>query len=72
MYRKNFFQPLPEPDLNVDAAKVDSLVLIPTYNEKENIAAVIDAVMRLPRSFNLLVIDDGSPDGTAAIVREKM
>lgn len=72
MYRKNFFQPLPEPDLNVDAAKVDSLVLIPTYNEKENITAVIDAVMRLPRSFNLLVIDDGSPDGTAAIVREKM
>ena len=50
----------------------DSLVLIPTYNERENIAAIIDAVRALPRSFDILVIDDGSPDGTAAIVREKM
>lgn len=50
----------------------DSLVLIPTYNEKENIAAIIDAVQNLPRRFDILVIDDGSPDGTADIVREKM
>ncbi len=50
----------------------DSLVLIPTYNERENIAAIIDAVRALPRSFDILVIDDGSPDGTAAIVKEKM
>ena len=72
MYPNSLLYPLPDPDLNVDPAKVDSIVLIPTYNEKENIAAIIDAVMRLPRSFNVLVIDDGSPDGTATIVREKM
>lgn len=50
----------------------ESLVLIPTYNEKENIAAIIDAVMGLPVPFDILVIDDGSPDGTADIVREKI
>lgn len=50
----------------------DSLVIIPTYNEKENIAAIIDAVMALPIPADILVIDDGSPDGTAAIVRGKM
>lgn len=49
----------------------DSLVIIPTYNEKENAAAIIDAVMRLPRQFDVLIIDDNSPDGTAAIVRLK-
>lgn len=47
----------------------DSIVLIPTYNEKENIAAIIDAVIALPVDFDILVIDDNSPDGTAAIVR---
>lgn len=50
----------------------DSLVIIPTYNEKENISAIIDAVMALPIPADILVIDDGSPDGTAAIVRDKM
>lgn len=50
----------------------DGVVIIPTYNEKENIAAIIDAVMALPHQFDVLVIDDGSPDGTAAIVRSKM
>ncbi|MCM1029734.1 MAG: polyprenol monophosphomannose synthase [Pseudoflavonifractor sp.] len=51
----------------------DSLVIIPTYNEKENIAAIIDAVLNLPGvPFDILVIDDGSPDGTAAIVKDKM
>ncbi len=50
----------------------DSLVIIPTYNEKENIAAIIDAVAALPRRFDILVIDDGSPDGTADIVRRKI
>lgn len=49
----------------------DSVVLIPTYNEKENIAAIIDAVMGLGHDFDVLVIDDNSPDGTAAIVRGK-
>lgn len=53
-------------------SKVDSVVIIPTYNEKENIAAIIEAVLELPHAFDVLVIDDGSPDGTATIVREKM
>lgn len=50
----------------------DCLVIIPTYNEKENISAIIDAVMKLPHGFDVLVIDDGSPDGTAAIVKCKI
>ncbi|MBO2008232.1 polyprenol monophosphomannose synthase [Hymenobacter negativus] len=45
------------------------LVLIPTYNERENAELIIRKVMSLPRAFDLLIIDDGSPDGTAAIVR---
>lgn len=48
----------------------DSVVIIPTYNEKENIRAICEAVIGLPHRFDILVIDDGSPDGTAAIVRE--
>ena len=47
------------------------LVIIPTYNERENISAMIDKVFSLPEAFDLLVIDDGSPDGTAAIVRSR-
>ena len=47
------------------------LVIIPTYNEKENISAMIDKVFSLPEPFELLVIDDGSPDGTAEIVRQR-
>ena len=46
------------------------LVIIPTYNEKENIQAIIAAVFALPGVFHVLVIDDGSPDGTAALVKE--
>ena len=45
------------------------LVIIPTYNEKENIADIIRVVLDLPGNFHILVIDDGSPDGTAAIVK---
>ena len=45
------------------------LVIIPTYNEKENIENIIKAVMKLPLQFHVLVIDDGSPDGTADIVK---
>ncbi|MEZ5011135.1 MAG: polyprenol monophosphomannose synthase [Bacteroidales bacterium] len=47
-----------------------NLVIIPTYNEKENIAAMIRAVSSLPVKFDILVVDDNSPDGTAAIVEE--
>lgn len=46
------------------------LVIIPTYNEIENISAMIAKVLSLTEPFDLLVIDDGSPDGTAAIVKE--
>lgn len=48
-----------------------TLVIIPTYNERENIDAMIEKVFSLPEPFELLVIDDGSPDGTAAIVRTR-
>ena len=47
----------------------DSIVIIPTYNEKENIEAIINAVFNLPKDFDILIIDDGSPDGTASIVK---
>ena len=47
-----------------------SLVIIPTYNEKENIAKIVQAVFALEIPFHILIVDDGSPDGTAEIVRE--
>lgn len=47
----------------------DSIVIIPTYNEKENIEKIIRAVFGLEKCFHILVIDDGSPDGTAGIVK---
>ena len=48
---------------------MEKLVIIPTYNEKENIEAILQAVYELQDDFHVLIIDDGSPDGTAAIVR---
>ena len=50
----------------------DSVIIIPTYNEKENIERMICTLMALEHSFDVLVVDDGSPDGTAAIVKEMM
>lgn len=47
----------------------DSIVIIPTYNEKENIESIIRKVFSLSDDFHLLIVDDGSPDGTASIVR---
>lgn len=47
----------------------DSLVIIPTYNEKENIVRMIETVFALDHSFHLLIVDDGSPDGTGDLVR---
>lgn len=47
----------------------DSVVIIPTYNEKENIEKMIRKVFSLPKKFHLLIVDDGSPDGTADIVK---
>lgn len=48
----------------------DSLVIIPTYNEKENIERMVRKVFSLPKTFHLLIVDDGSPDGTADIVKK--
>ena len=50
----------------------DSIVIIPTYNEKENIEKIIRAIFALGKCFHILVIDDGSPDGTAGIVKVLM
>lgn len=50
----------------------DVLVIIPTYNEIENISRMLDTVMSKPDGFDVLVIDDGSPDGTADAVKKKM
>jgi dolichol-phosphate mannosyltransferase len=50
----------------------DSLVIIPTYKEKENIKSIIVAIFSLEKDFDILVIDDSSPDGTAEIVKELM
>jgi len=48
----------------------NALVIIPTYNEKENIVPIIKAVMDQPKDFHLLIIDDNSPDGTADLVKQ--
>ncbi len=50
----------------------NNLVIIPTYNEKENITEIIQAVFDLPVSFHVLIVDDGSPDGTGRIVKSMM
>lgn len=48
---------------------MEKIVIIPTFNEKENIEAIIAAVIGLQQGFHILIIDDGSPDGTASIVK---
>ena len=48
---------------------MEKLVVIPTYNERENISKMISKVMSLEGGYHLLVVDDGSPDGTGAIVK---
>ena len=48
---------------------MEKLVIIPTYNEKENISGILHAIFNLRQHYHVLVIDDGSPDGTAEIVR---
>lgn len=50
----------------------DSLVIIPTFNEKENVERIIRKVFSLTPAFHVLIVDDGSPDGTAAIVKQLM
>lgn len=51
---------------------MDKLVIIPTYNEKENIEKIIRKVISLPGDYHILIVDDGSPDGTADIVKKLM
>lgn len=51
---------------------MEKIVIIPTYNEKENISSIITAVFALQQAYHVLVIDDGSPDGTAEIVKNLM
>ena len=48
----------------------NAIVIIPTYNEKENITLIIDAVFSLPQPFDVLIVDDNSPDGTAGMVKQ--
>ncbi|MDH3381406.1 MAG: polyprenol monophosphomannose synthase [Flavobacteriaceae bacterium] len=48
----------------------DTLVIIPTYNEKENVAAIVQAVFSQDKKFDVLIVDDNSPDGTSLIVQE--
>ena len=50
---------------------MDKLVIIPTYNERENVVRMIRRLMSMSEGFDLLIVDDGSPDGTAALVREE-
>ena len=50
----------------------DSLIIIPTYNEKENVEAIIRKVFSLPKEFHILIVEDNSPDGTADIVKRLM
>ncbi len=60
---------MPEKNLNT-THQSDTVVIIPTYNEKENIEAIIKAVFTLEKDFAILVVDDNSPDGTATIVNQ--
>ena len=55
--------------MSMDTQTADSIVIIPTYNERENIERIIRAVFALEHGFHILVIEDGSPDGTANIVK---
>ncbi len=48
----------------------NAIVIIPTYNEQENITLILDTIISLPKDFDILIVDDNSPDGTAAIVKD--
>lgn len=55
---------------NLPHTRLSKLVIIPTYNEKENIEKIVRKVLSLPGNFHVLIVDDGSPDGTGAIVKK--
>lgn len=65
-------RPLQIEMTNDSDSRRDSVVIIPMYNERENAEAIIKAVLALEHQFDILVIDDNSPDGTAAIVKNMM
>ena len=48
----------------------ESVIIIPTYNEKENVEKMVRKIFSLPHSFHILIVDDNSPDGTAGIVKK--
>lgn len=58
-------------DIDDFNAQMRKLVIIPTYNESENVSLMIDKVFSLSKAFDILIVDDGSPDGTAEIVRRR-
>ena len=49
---------------------MEKIVIIPTYNERENIERMLSAIFSLDQGYHILIIDDGSPDGTAEIVKD--
>lgn len=72
MYRIPRLHPLQNLKKSGRETVVDALVIIPCYNERENIEKVIRQVFSQPADFHVLVVDDNSPDGTADVVREMM
>ncbi len=70
--RKNYLYPRIGPFVAGLQNPMEKIVLIPTYNEKENVEAIVRKVMSLDGGFHVLIIDDNSPDGTAAIVKSLM
>lgn len=54
------------------SAKFEKIVIIPTYNERENVGEMLDRLMALPHGLHVLIVDDNSPDGTADVVRQRM
>ncbi len=49
---------------------MEKLLIIPTYNERDNVASILETVFSLQQNFHILIVDDGSPDGTAEIVKK--
>lgn len=74
MYFGNIEPDLTQKILNkkIKRYQVKKVVIIPTYNEKENAPLIIAAVMQLEGDFHVLIVDDGSPDGTATLVKDLM
>ena len=69
MEKNNYLCTKIKTTIGINMNSSDSIIIIPTYNEKENIEKIIRAIFGLEKCFHILVIDDGSPDGTASIVK---